>query len=172
MVDWITIASVVSSVIVSSASLGYWLGRKFAVIDSRFASIESRISNLEKAFMFFSESLLTLLQSRGVLTPSEASITRNYLRALLPVATSKYYTKEVYEKLKKLLDKNPDDLTLDETYELEDIAELMIKEGSETGNRRLIDYAYRLKFYAILVRAVCIFPKIAKAEQLSQMRRS
>lgn len=61
------------------ASLAYWLGRKFAEVNGRFAILDERVDKLsaglnerlgrlESAFVQFSDVLLTILGSKGMLT--------------------------------------------------------------------------------------------------------
>ena len=47
MVDFVTVITVIVSVATSTASLAYWLGRKFTEIDARFGSIEARVTSME-----------------------------------------------------------------------------------------------------------------------------
>jgi hypothetical protein len=53
------------------ASLAYWLGRKFAGVNGRFAILDERLGRLESAFVQFSDVLLTILGSKGMLTDTE-----------------------------------------------------------------------------------------------------
>jgi hypothetical protein len=143
--------------------MAYWLGKRLAEMDERLRRVDERVSRLEKAFTQFSDLLALLLSGKGLLTQSELLLLRGVTRALLPSPSSKYYTREVYEKLKQLLEKNPEDYTMADVEELFKAAELVEKEGFESGREDLKDYAWRLRFYAMLVRAVYIYPKIARA---------
>jgi hypothetical protein len=42
----ITIITVMASVVMATASLGYWLSKKFSEIDSKFMVISERLSRL------------------------------------------------------------------------------------------------------------------------------
>jgi aspartate/glutamate racemase len=64
---------------------------------------------------------------------------------LLPSAKSKYYTKEVYERLVKLLDKDVKEYTMEDVEAFNEIADLIEREGIERNDKRLIDYAYKLR---------------------------
>ncbi|WP_054856725.1 hypothetical protein [Vulcanisaeta sp. JCM 16159] len=208
MVDVITIIAVVVSIASSTASLAYWLGRKFAEVESRFShvdlrfsqvedkfnsieerfnnvegringienrinkienrineiesringvegrigSIEARIERLENAFTQFSEVLITALETKGISTWTEAPTLRDMVKTLLPVPRTKYYTWEVYERLRQLLDKDPNEYTMVDIEQMNEIADLIEKEGFETKRRDLIEYAWKLGITQWLLR--------------------
>jgi hypothetical protein len=144
------------------ASLAYWLGRKFAEANGRFAILDERLGRLESAFVQFSDLLLTILGSKGVLTDAEVMALRGMTRSMVPAARSKYYTEEVRRRLIELLDKDPREYTMGDIEELENIAELIEKEGFEAKRRDLTRYSWILRYYAMAVRAVYIYPKLSK----------
>ncbi|MCC6030930.1 MAG: hypothetical protein LM586_04730 [Desulfurococcales archaeon] len=83
--------TVIASVVTSTTSLGYWLRKKFAIIDERFnriderfSRVDERINRLEKAFTQFSETLIMVLEYKGVFTSIEAASFRGLIKALLP----------------------------------------------------------------------------------------
>jgi len=161
--------TVIASVVTSTASLGYWLGKKFAIIDERFnriderfSRVDERINRLEKAFTQFSETLIMVLEYKGVFTSIEAASFRSLIKALLPSPSSKYYTREVYERLKQLLDKDPNEYTMADIDEMNKIADLIEKEGRASNREDLIDYSYKLRFYAMIAKVVYIYPKLRK----------
>jgi hypothetical protein len=154
------------------ASLAYWLGRKFAEVNGRFAILDERVDKLsaglnerlgklEGAFVQFSDVLLTILGSKGVLTDTEVMALRGMARSMVPAARSKYYTEEL-RRLIELLDKDPREYTMGDIEELENIAELIEKEGFEAKRRDLTRYSWILRYYAMAVRAVYIYPKLSK----------
>jgi len=115
----VNILATITSVSVAVATLGFWLGKKFneidyrfRLIDERFKAIEKEIRTLRDAIIQYNELLLSILESRGVVTKGEAVVLRGYLESLKPSATSKYYTKEVEKRLDELLAKEPEQLTL------------------------------------------------------------
>jgi len=134
-------------------------------IDGRFAGIENRLDRLEKMFYSYNELLLKILESKNILTPVEAMTLVHTLKALLPTGMSKYYTKEVEEKLRKLLDKDLNEYTLQDTRELENIADLMFEEYVVSKRKELLDYGERLRVFAQVVRIMFVIPKITKGEQ-------
>ena len=172
MVDVAAIITVIVSVATSTASLAYWLGRKFAEIELRFNSIdnrlarlEERVGRLENVFVQFSEVLITMLEMKNILTQTEAMTLRSLVKTILPIPRTKYYTWEVYERLKQLLDKDPNDYTMADIEEMNQIADLIEKEGTETNRKDLIDYAWKLRFYAMIAKVVFIYPKLIRQQQ-------
>ena len=142
------------------ASLAYWLGRKFAEVNGRFAILDERVDKLsaglnerlgrlESAFVQFSDVLLTILGSKGVLTDTEVMALRGMTRSMVPAAKSKYYTEEVRRRLLELLEK--DDVALEDLRELDRISDLIYKEYLETGREDLIKYYYKLRIYIALL---------------------
>jgi hypothetical protein len=167
--DLLSTLSTLIPVLTAIASLAYWLGRKFAeineefkLIDRRFAEVDKRFKRLESAFIQFADTLLTVLGSKGILTDTEVFALKSAVRSMIPTPKSKYYTEEVRKKLLELLDKDPHDYTIGDTEELENIADLIEKEGFETERRDLMRYAWMLRYYAMVVRAVYIYPKLSK----------
>jgi len=211
-----TVITVVASVSASTASLGYWLGKKFSYIDAKFSEINKRfelidrrfelidkrfeeidrrfqeidkrfqeidkrfqeidrrfelmekrfdelsqrIGRLENAFTQFSETLIMLLESKEIFTSGEALSLRKLVRAILPYSASKYYTKEVYERLKQLLDKDAYEYTLDDIEQMYEIADLIEKEGRESKRKDLIEYSHKLRFFALVAKVIFVYPKI------------
>ena len=121
---------------------------RFHSLEMRLQSIEMRIDNLCKVVMGlinFGETLLSIHASKGFLSDSEYKALDSMLTSLAPFTSSKYYTKEVAERLRQILAKEPSQLTWDDVFELEKIFDLMVKEGLESNRDDLISYAFRLK---------------------------
>jgi DNA repair exonuclease SbcCD ATPase subunit len=214
LVDIVTILSILIPVITSIATLAYWLGRKFALIeerferiderfekieerfekieerfgkiderfekinerfkemDERFERVEERIEKLERGFSSFrdvfiqyNETLLSLLEARGVLSKGEVLALKGILSPLRPHPTSKYYTEEVARRLDELLAKDPEELTLSDIRELERIGDLIWLEGYESDRMDLREYGMKLKVYATLVKVVFIYPKLRRLRE-------
>jgi hypothetical protein len=168
----VNILATIASVSVAVAGLGFWLGKKFTAIDYRFKLVDERFSSIEKeirtlrdAIIQYNELLLSILESRGVVTRSEAAVLRGYLASLKPSASSKYYTKEVEKRLDELLAKEPEQLTLADVQELNRIGDLIWLEGYERDDEFLREYGMKLKIYATLVKVLFIYPKIAKLKE-------
>ncbi|MEM1609117.1 MAG: hypothetical protein QXG81_07595, partial [Ignisphaera sp.] len=144
--------------------------RRFESLEKRASGVEERIARLENSLRQFSEVLIGSLEVKGVFTSTEATALKNLVKALIPIPSSKYYTREVYERLKRLLDKDSNEYTMADIYELEEIADLIEKEGYESKRRELIDYAWKLRYFAMVAKVVFIYPKLRKlAEQGKNM---
>ncbi|MEM4640765.1 MAG: hypothetical protein QXQ60_05400 [Thermofilum sp.] len=156
--------AIVASVVSSAAALSCWLASKFEKLESRLSRLEDTVSRLENAFLSYNELLLKILEAKGVLTPAEGYALIQALKASLPKPSSKYYTKEVEERLKALLDKDPKEYTLEDVKELERIADLMFEEYRVTRRKDLLEYQARLRVAAQVIKIVFVEPKI-KGEQ-------
>lgn len=140
--------------------------RRLESLEKRVSGIEERIGRLESSIRQFSETLISALEVKGVFSSTEAMALKNLVKALMPAPSSKYYTREVYERLKQLLDKDPNEYTMADIYEMEEIADLIEKEGQESKRRDLIDYAWKLRYFAMVAKVVFVYPKLRKlAEQ-------
>ncbi|WP_054854994.1 hypothetical protein [Vulcanisaeta sp. JCM 16161] len=129
-------------------------------VEGRIGGIEARIERLENAFTQFSEVLITALETKGIFTSTEALTLRGMVKTLLPVPRTKYYTWEVYERLRQLLDKDPNEYTMADIEQMNEIADLIEKEGFETKRRDLIEYAWKLRYYAMVAKVVFVYPKL------------
>ena len=176
MVDIVTVLSilipVLVSILVSVASLAYWLGRRFTLIDERFEKVNERFEKLEKEFSSFrdvfiqyNEILVSLLEAKGMLSRGEVLALKGFLGSLRPRPASKYYTEEVARRLDELLAKDPEELTLADLRELDRIADLIWNEGYESGRMDLREYAMKLKLYVMMVKVVFIYPKLRKLSE-------
>lgn len=92
---------------------------------------------------------------------------------MVPVARTKYYTKEDEEKLRYLITVKPyEEYTWDDVRTLREIADHMIKEFRETGREELLDYVYKLLFFTWIAErhliAGIIGPNRKKQEQQDQ----
>ena len=146
-------------VLVAVVSLVYWLNRKFAEMNKRFSEVEGRFEGIESALIQFADTLFMTLGSEGALADVGILALRGSASSMIPDSTE-YYTEEMREKLLGLLNKDPRDYTIGDTEELERIADLMEEEGFEMKRRDLVRYAWTLRYYAIVVRAVHIYPKL------------
>jgi len=108
---------------------------------------------------------LKVLEEKGVVSRTEALTLLVALRGMIPGSRSKYYTKEVENRLRELLNKDPDTFTMDDIRELEDIAEIMEKEYMVSGRKELLDYAAKLRIGALVFKIVFVEPKMRKLEE-------
>jgi len=90
------------------------IDEKFERIDERFERIEKRIGDLERGFYGFNELLLRVLEARNVITKVDAVTLAVALNSLIPRSSTKYYTKEVEERLRQLLNKDLESYTMDD----------------------------------------------------------
>ncbi|MGB9704943.1 MAG: hypothetical protein ACPL3C_05805 [Pyrobaculum sp.] len=121
------------SVASSSAALAYWLERNFTELNAKMRELDARLENLSNALIQFSEILTLTLETKDIFTATEALHLKNVVRSLLPAPRSRYYTWEIYEKPKNILDKDLEEYTIADTEEMNRIADLMEKEGREEG---------------------------------------
>jgi DNA repair exonuclease SbcCD ATPase subunit len=148
------------------------IDERFKEMDERFEKIDERIEKLERGFSSFrdvfiqyNETLLSLLEARGVLSKGEVLALKGILSPLRPHPTSKYYTEEVARRLDELLAKDPEELTLSDLRELERIGDLIWLEGYESDRMDLREYGMKLKVYVTLVKVVFIYPKLRKLRE-------
>jgi len=133
------------------------LEQRVSSLDQRVARLELRLSNIERSFdilVSFNESLLSILYSRRILSSEESATLKALLAHVRPLAESRYYTKEVAEKLDRILAKELDELTWDDVFEMEKIFQALVDEAAisdEKRARELIWYAGKLKVYKALV---------------------
>jgi hypothetical protein len=171
LVDVFEVLSVTIPVLISIASLAYWLGAKFVSIEERFSAIDKRfeelredVAGLRDAFAQYNEILLSVLEAKGMLSRSEILALKGVLSPLKPSPASKYYTEEVAKRLNELLAKDPEELTPSDLSELERIADRIWKEGYESGREELREYGKKLKLYTTMVKVVFIYPKLRKLQ--------
>ena len=169
MVDMVTVLSilipVLASILISVASLAYWLGRRFTLIDERFERLEKEFSSFRDVLIQYNETLVSLLEAKGMPSRGEVLALKGFLGSLRPQPTSKYYTEEVARRLDELLAKDPEELTLADLRELDRIADLIWNEGYESGRMDLREYAMKLKLYVMMVKVVFIYPKLRKLRE-------
>lgn len=132
---------------------------------ARVKGLEAGFERLERALYSYNELLLKVLEARGALSATEAVLLLRSLEAALPRSASKYYTKEVEERLRALLRKNPEDYTMQDIEELWHIADLMFEEYVATRRRELLDYQAKLRVAAQLIKILFVEPKIQRGER-------
>jgi len=173
LVDVFEVLSVTIPVLISIASLAYWLGAKFVSIEEKFSAIDKKfkelredVADLRDAFAQYNEVLLSVLETKGMLSRSEVLALKGVLSSLKPPPTSKYYTEEVAKRLDELLAKDPEGLTLSDLSELERIADRIWREGYESNRGELREYGKKLKLYTTMVKVVFIYPKLRKLREV------
>ncbi|NAZ25892.1 MAG: hypothetical protein GU357_09090 [Thermofilum sp.] len=141
------------------------LQAKLDEVDRKIDGVSTRLDKLEKGIFGFNELLLKVLEEKGVVSRTEALTLLVALRGMIPGSRSKYYTKEVENRLRELLSKDPDTFTMDDIREFEDIAEIMEKEYMVSGRKELLDYAAKLRIAALVFKIVFVEPKMRKLEE-------
>jgi len=117
-------------------------------MERRFSNVERRLGDVVRCIgvlVDFNEVLLGIQVLRGSVSDSEYRALAALLSSARPVHSSRYYTKEVYERLGELLRKDPNELTWDDVFELERIYELLLKEAEVSGRSDLVRYAGKLR---------------------------
>ena len=99
------------------------------------------------------ETLLYMLYSRSVVTDTEYRSLQALLDTIRPPVYSRYYAGEVARRLDELLKIDIDQYTWDHVFELERIADLMMKEAIESDRDDLARYAGRLRAFIVLLQA-------------------
>ncbi|AET32537.1 hypothetical protein [Pyrobaculum ferrireducens] len=110
------------------------------------------------------------LETKDIFTATEALHLKNVVRSLLPAPRSRYYTWEIYEKPKNILDKDLEEYTIADAEEINRMADLMETEGREAGRRELVEYSWKLRFFAMVVKVVYIYPKLVRKPRGPQPR--
>lgn len=141
----ISTASVVATVVISVASLAYWLGKKFAQIDTKFRAMEAKMDSVARAtrdqFEFFAE----FLGYRGVLDSKDVSFVKGELARL---ARANPLTEAELRRIRELVEK--EELTLEEADELRELARRFVEEhGDRPG-------AWKLLIYASIMRGIAL----------------
>ena len=131
-------------------------------MNMRLMRVEGKIMRLRDVFLQYNEILLSVFEAKNILSKSEILALKGVLSSLKPYSASKYYTKDVAKRLDELLAKDPEELTLSDLEELRKIADLIWREGYESGREDLREYGMKLYLYTMLVKVVFIYPKLRK----------
>jgi len=142
------------------------LENRISSLEGRMSSIETRLTHIEailaehskslNTLIDFNEALLSIQVSKGIVSSSEFKALSALLEAARPAYRSRYYTKEVYEKLGQLLKKDPDEITWDDVFELEKIYDLLLKEAVESDRVDLARYAGKLKALIAIAKGLLL----------------
>jgi len=127
----ISIFSVVVTIIISIATLAYWLGRRFTALEGEIKDVETRlggeikrlrgvIRRLGAAFVGYQEFFIEFLVGKGILAKEKGDMVKGEVRRVLEIAFTNPISKEEWRRIKELLDK--DELTLEEALELRELA--------------------------------------------------
>ena len=143
----------------------------YFLLSKRIDSLSRRIDGLSrsiKGLVDVNELMIHLLQGKGIFTESEAMILTKYLRFIIPETSTKYYTKEVRDRLIKILEKlerNWNSLSWEDVFELEKIAELIWKEAEVSGRDDLASFWGKLRGFIAFCKGELIRRKIPPPEK-------
>jgi chromosome segregation ATPase len=142
------------------------LGREFrsglASLEERLKGyVGERVGRLARAFAGYQEFMLEYLSLKGLLEEGEVRLAKGEARRLAELAANPF-TKEEWARLKQLLDKEPEELTLEEAYELRDLARKAIEEYGDRYE------AYALHVYASIAVGLAYRRLSGKREKAGQ----
>ncbi len=149
-------------VVVTILAVLLYLERRLDRVDDRLNKIENRLSRVEdsiSALIDFNDLLLSIQVSKGILSDVEHKILSTFLTRIRPPYSSKYYTKEIAEKLNQLLHKDLNEYTWEDLFELEKIYEILMKEAEVSGKREYAKYAGKLRVFIAISEKVHHHPK-------------
>ena len=135
-------------VVVTILAVLLYLERRLNRLEDRLSRVEDSIN----ALIDFNDLLLSIQVSKGILSDVEHKILSTFLTRIRPPYSSKYYTKEVAEKLDQLLRKDLNEYTWEDLFELEKIYEILMKEAEVSGKREYAKYAGKLRVFIAIVR--------------------
>jgi len=151
----VDLTTVVSSLIAQAPLVAVAVLILVLYIERRLRPIERVLEEHSRSLSIlidFNEVLLSIHISRGLITDTEFRALAALLSTAKPAYRSKYYTKEVYDKLDEILRKGPDEITWDDVFELERIYNLLLKEASESKREDLARYAAKLRVFIAMAK--------------------
>ena len=149
------LSDVVSQLVVQAPLVAVAVAVLMVYIERRINKLENRLNDVVRSInslIDFNEAFLSIQISKGLLTDTEYYAMRTLLAVSRPLPRSKYYTKEVYERLGQLLSKGPNEITWDDVFELERIYSLIVKEWEETGREDLLRYSGKLRVFIAIAK--------------------
>jgi len=118
-------------------------------IDNRFndlrSYIDNRVERIGRAFSSYQEFLVEYLSVKGIVSVEETRLLKGEANRIFVLASLNPFTKEEWEKLKKYLDKDPNDFTLEEAEEFRELGRKAIREYWDRPE------AYKLHIYTCVV---------------------
>ena len=132
----------------------FLLSNKITNLERRVERLENRFSEISRGLLNYNIAIIDLLSSKGIVTRDEVLILKKFISTILTSSSGKYFTSEARAKLKKIIDKNLEDYTWEDLYEIEKIAELIRKEFYEVGDEKLIDLYWKLMMFIAMVRGL------------------
>jgi hypothetical protein len=118
-------------------------------VDNRFndlrSYIDNRVERIGRAFSSYQEFLVEYLSVKGIVSVEETRLLKGEANRIFVLASLNPFTKEEWEKLKKYLDKDPNDFTLEEAEEFRELGRKAIREYWDRPE------AYKLHMYTCVV---------------------
>jgi septal ring factor EnvC (AmiA/AmiB activator) len=125
--------------------------------------VELRVTRLTEAYTNYQEFFVEYLTAEGLIKREKADLLRNEARRMMRLAAlANPLTKEEWERLKELLDKDPDKVTLEEALELRELARKVVREYGEYPE------AWKLHIYASILVGAAIRRKAEESKQQGQ----
>ncbi|AAL64435.1 paREP5ab, internal deletion and authentic frameshift [Pyrobaculum aerophilum str. IM2] len=120
---------------------------------AKMGEVDKRLYDLSKFIFLFNKSLIEIHHTRDIVS-EYAFITLSNLVQIIPPTKSKYYTEEVREELKSLLNRvKTGHFDWRDIARLKELGKVIYKEWWETGREDLINYYYHLQLYIWLLEA-------------------
>ena len=140
-----------------------YVDERFNELRSYIGRVELRVTRLAEAYSSYQEFFVEYLTAEGLIKREKADLLRNEARRMMRLAAlANPLTKEEWERLKELLDKDPDKVTLEEALELRELARKVVREYGEYPE------AWKLHIYASILVGAAIRRKAEESEQQGQ----
>ena len=168
--ELVDLTTVISTLIAQAPLVALLALTLLLYMERRFHGVELAIRDLRRSvdgLVSFNEILLYTLHGRGAIGDVEFRVLQALLGYARPQAYSKYYTEEVARRLDELLKIDIDQYTWDHVFELERIADLMMREARESDRDDLARYAGRLRAFIVLLQARLISKGIMPPRRLN-----
>ena len=140
-----------------------YVDERFNELRSYIGRVELRVTRLAEAYSSYQEFFVEYLTAEGLIKREKADLLRNEARRMMRLAAlANPLTKEEWERLKELLDKDPDKVTLEEALELRELARKVVREYGEYPE------AWKLHIYASILVGAAIRRKAEESKQQGQ----
>jgi chromosome segregation ATPase len=140
-----------------------YVDERFNELRNYIGRVELRVTRLAEAYTNYQEFFVEYLTAEGLIKREKADLLRNEARRMMRLAAlANPLTKEEWERLKELLDKDPDKVTLEEALELRELARKVVREYGEYPE------AWKLHIYASILVGAAIRRKAEESKQQGQ----
>jgi len=142
-------ASTIAAIAVSTATLGYWLGRRFARMETRVSLIAKSVKEITEAVRNQIEFFAEFLGFKKVLEARDVSFVKSELLRPSAKPLANPLTEEEAQRLRELIEKEK--LTLEEADELREIARKLVREHGDS-----VPKAWKPLIYASIMRGLAL----------------